>query len=128
MKLTTKNLLKIIGRVPFYLLGVLVGSLGLWVIFFQFDVKTLDDVTYYGKQSLYMGLFKMIGTGFGSWGIGLFLILLGYFNTYTVLTNLYENVEYLYENEYHYNKRVMYVNILVYTILCFFFSLVTIFI
>ncbi len=51
MKLTTKHLLGIIGRVPIYILGVLVGSMGLVVIFFQFDVKTLNDVTYYGKQS-----------------------------------------------------------------------------
>lgn len=127
MKLTTKNLLEIIGRVPIYILGVLGGSMGLGVIFFQFDVKKLDDVTYYGKQSLYIELFKMIGTGLGSWGLGLFLILLGYFLTYIILTNLYEHVEYFYENEYRYNKRVMYFNILVYTILCSLFTLVIIF-
>lgn len=127
MKLTSKNLLEIIGRVPIYILGVLGGSMGLGVIFFQFDVKKLNDVRYYGKQSLYIELFKMIGTGLGSWGLGVFLILLGYFLTYIILTNLYEHVEYFHENEYRYNKRVMYFNILVYTILCSLFTLVFIF-
>jgi hypothetical protein len=118
MKLTIKHLLEITGRVPIYLLGVLGGTLGVGVIYFQFDVNVLNDKTFYGRASLYIELFQMIGTGMGSWGLGLFLLLMGYTLTYIILTNTYEHVEYFYRNEYRYNKRVMFFNILIYSILC----------
>ena len=118
MKLTIKHLLEITGRVPIYLLGVLGGTFGVGVIYFQFDVNAFNDETFYGRTNLYITLFKMIGTGVGSWGLGLFLLLIGYTLTYIILTNTYEHVEYFYRNEYRYNKRVMFFNILIYSILC----------